>query len=77
MPGLKIIPLVRFEKLRNEIGLARLAESAGPKTISLAVKDAKTGAPIAGARVVAFANYRHRTGAEPIRVQTARQRHRP
>jgi len=65
VPGLKIVPLVRFERLRAVVTLDKTTETAA-STVNVIVRDLTTNAPIVGARLLGFTNFRHRTGAEAV-----------
>ena len=64
VPGLKIVPLVRFERMRVEPAVEKFAVQ--PTTVDVSIRSFGTNQPVAGAKVVAFTNFRHRTGAEAI-----------
>ncbi|MEH3062544.1 MAG: S8 family serine peptidase [Methylobacterium radiotolerans] len=69
MPGLKIIPIVTYRKMRAEHFVRKAAgaeAAAGDGGITVKVVDAASGAGVAGARVVAFTDFRNRAGDEGV-----------
>jgi subtilisin len=66
-PSLKIVPLVIYEKMRVIHEIKRVAAAAVSATSAqgavLRIEDA-AGAPLAGARVIAFSSFRTRAGDE-------------
>ncbi len=70
IPGLKIVPIVTYEKMRFAPEVASAAASAGPADgparIVLTVVDKKTGAALPGATVIAFTDYRDRVGDDGV-----------
>lgn len=66
-PGLRIVPVVYYEPAlapRRRLGVGA-AQSRGPQNaVEFEVVDQKTGAPVAGALVVAFTNVRRSEGAQ-------------
>lgn len=59
--GLKIVPVVRYQKMRAMPAVDRL--TIEPRSSTLVLSDRLTGAPVPGATVLAFSNFRHRIGA--------------
>jgi subtilisin len=69
IPGIKVVPVVTYEKLRfrHEVEKPagdRQAARPGGAGIRLRVVDTATGAGVAGAKVVAFTNFATKEGAE-------------
>jgi subtilisin len=72
VPGLKIVPVVEYQKMNVEHHVQRTpsppAVAASTRTVgvSLRILDAVTEKPLAGAKVIAFTDFRHRAGDEGV-----------
>jgi len=67
VPGIKVIPLTFYRKMRVEHHVEhRLKRSAAAASVGMTVHvlNKKTSEPVAGARIVAFTNFEREEGAE-------------
>jgi subtilisin len=64
IPGLKIIPVIRYKQMKSTPRLDRTATIPSKSDVRLRVIDAATRRPIFRARILAFTNYRNREGVE-------------
>ena len=63
VPGLRIVPVVTYHTMRAEQAVIRPAADPS-RTTKCRVVDAQTKKGVAGAKVIAFTNFRRRAGAE-------------
>ena len=65
IPGLKIVPVVTYKTMRAEQHVRRppkAEEAAQTVAMNAKIVDAATGAPLAGANLIAFTDFRNRIG---------------
>ena len=63
IPGLRVVPLVTYHTMRAEQAVMRPTPDPG-RVSKVRIIDAQTKNGVAGARVIAFTNFRSRAGAE-------------
>ena len=63
IPGLRVVPLVTYHTMRAEPAVMRPTPDLG-RSVRIRIIDARTKTGVAGARVLAFTNFRSRAGAE-------------
>jgi subtilisin len=67
LPGVKVVPLTFFRKMRVEYRVEhrlRLSAATASVASTVQVSNKQTSRPVAGARIVAYTNYERREGAE-------------
>ena len=82
LPGIKVVPLTFFRKMRAEYRVEhrlRLSSTAASVASTVRVSNKLTSRPVAGAQIVAFTNYERREGAEATSTKngTAKLRLKP
>ena len=65
-PGVKVIPLITYAKMRAEPAVGKQATATGTSGGTVKVVDSIKKKPVAGAKIVAFTSYRYREGAEAV-----------
>lgn len=67
IPGLKVIPVVTYRKMLAEQAVKRLVKAAAtPAAASTITVSASGGGRLAGAKVIAFTDFRNRTGDQGV-----------
>jgi subtilisin len=64
VPGIKIIPVIRYKQMRMAARVERSAATPARSAVKIKVIDAATERPIVRARIFAFTNYRTREGVK-------------